>query len=266
MGLNAMIRMTTALCAATLATLPVAGQAMEARDTFVTEYTFSLLGLPLGQSHFRSSVDGNRFTVEGSVRSSGLALVFDKTVAHSRVEGRLTDNGVVPDRYAMNYVSGEKKRATALVFRDGNVIEARVSPKPRKNEKLVPVTAEHLKAVSDPMTASIVRAASPEAVCGRTLHVFDGRMRMDIALSNPQTGDVTIGSYKGPSVTCKAKFIPVAGYRTDRKSIQYLRANDDISVTFARRGSTDVYAPVKASVPTYIGRLTIAATRFGPAD
>lgn len=246
--------------------MPASAQALDSAPTFVTEYTFSLLGLQLGMSRFESAVTGDRFTVEGSVRSAGIGRIFDKTVAHSRVEGLLTGAGVTPVSYAMNYVSGEKKRATALVFREGNVVETRLTPKPRQNERLVPVTAEHLKAVSDPMTASIVRAASPEAVCQRTLHVFDGRMRADIALSEPRTGEVAIGGYRGQSVTCKAKFIPLAGYRKGKKSIEFLRTNDDITVTFARRGSTDIYAPVKASVPTYIGRLTIAATRFGPAD
>ncbi|MCB1512598.1 MAG: DUF3108 domain-containing protein [Hyphomicrobiaceae bacterium] len=261
-----MRHLRTILFATAMAATPAAAQALEAGPAFVTEYRISILGLPLGVSHFESRVDGDRFTVEGTVRSAGIARIFDKTVANSRVEGRMTDEGVQPTSYALNYVSGKKKRAAELVFRNGNVVETRLSPKPRKNDRLVPVGPQHLTAVSDPLTASIVRAGSPEAVCARTLHVFDGQMRMDIALSAPQVGKVRLAGYSGPAVTCKAKFTPVAGYRKGKKSIEFLRTNNNISVTFARRGSTDVYAPVKASVPTYIGTLTIAATRFGPAD
>ncbi|MCB1427182.1 MAG: DUF3108 domain-containing protein [Zhengella sp.] len=261
-----MIRLSTAALAAALAVMPAGADALDAGQTFVTEYAFSLLGLPLGVSHFESSVQGDRFTVEGTVRSAGLARLFDSTVAQSRVEGRLTGDGLAPETYAMSYVSGDRKRSTELTFRNSDVVATRLIPKPPRGERLVPVTAEHLKAVSDPMTAGIVRAASPQAVCQRSLRVFDGRMRMDIVLSDPKPEQVDVSGYRGPAVTCKARFIPVAGYRKGKKAIEFLRDNDDITVTFARRGSTDIYAPVKASVPTMIGRLRISATRFGPAE
>ncbi len=250
------------LAACLLATGTVSGQSLETSKTFLSDYSISMMGLPLGQSSFKTVISGDAYRVDGELRSAGIARIFDKTVANSRVEGVFTDAGAQSKTYSLNYVSGDKKSKSALVFSGGNVVSANVTPKPKMRKSYVPVEEAHMRAVADPLTAAIVKANSLNDVCNRTLRVFDGKMRLDLQLSNPRVASAQVPGFKGETVTCAAKFVPISGYRKGQKSIEFLRTSNGISITFAQNGSTGVYGPLKASVQTYLGQLDITATKF----
>lgn len=250
------------LAALLLATGTVSGQSLEAPKTFVSEYSVSLVGLRVAKSSFITVINGDSYRVDGALRSTGLARMFDKTVARTQVEGVFTDAGAQSKSYSLNYVSGKKHSNAALVFSGGNVVSANVTPKPVARANTVPVEGSHMRAVADPLTAAIVKASSIKEVCNRTLRVFDGKMRLDLKLSNPRIAFAEVPGFKGETVTCAAKFVPIAGYRKGQKAIEFLRASNGISITFAQNGSTGVYGPLKASIQTYLGQLTITATMF----
>ena len=260
-----MLKSALPLAACLLAAGTVSGQTLEAPKTFLSDYSISMMGLPLGQSSFKTVISGDSYRVDGQLRSAGLARIFDKTVAQSRVEGTFTDRGAQSKNYSLSYVSGEKKSKASLVFADGNVVTANVTPKPKMRKSYVPVEEAHMRAVADPLTAAIVKANSINEVCNRTLHVFDGKMRLDLKLSNPRVASAAVPGFKGEAVTCSARFVPISGYRKGQKSIEFLKSNTGISITFAENGSTGVYGPLKASIPTYLGQLDITATKFSLA-
>ncbi|TIO88432.1 MAG: DUF3108 domain-containing protein, partial [Mesorhizobium sp.] len=70
----------------------------------------------------------------------------------------------------------------------------------------------------------------------------------------------------GDTVTCKMGFEPVAGYRKGRKALDFLKNKSRMMVTFAPVGQSGVYAPIRATVGTQIGPLTISARRFEAAE
>lgn len=248
------------LAALSLAALAFIAPAAAGTHAFRADYSVTLLGLPVASASFDSRFEGDRFTIRGSVSSAGLARIFDHTKGTTTVEGAIRNGAVLPASFDADYASGRKKGRTAIRFSGDAVTSVVNEPQKKRNPKTwVAVSQDHLKAVLDPLSSAIVPAAGPEEVCARTIRFFDGELRADLKLS--PAGEAA-GGTKGGRVTCAARFVPVAGYRTDRRQIDYLRDKSRIAVTFAPLGATGLYAPVAASVGTRIGTLRIAATRI----
>ena len=68
--------------------------------------------------------------------------------------------------------------------------------------------------------------------------------------------------YKGEAVTCRGRFVPVAGSHRGNKSLQYLSSKSRIMLKFAQLGKTGIYAPIQATVGTKVGTVTIRARRL----
>ncbi|HEV7254235.1 MAG TPA: DUF3108 domain-containing protein [Mesorhizobium sp.] len=231
-------------------------------EEFRSAYTVSFMGLPVARSEFATVVEPDRFSIEGKLRASGLAKLFDETEGTVMVTGSVSEAGAVAENYRVDYTNGEKKKRTTISFKVGGVAEAvNEPPLKKRTENWVELTPEHLKSVADPISATLVRAPSLGEVCGRTIRVFDGEMRADLELSPAGQGEWN----DRPTVTCRARFVPVAGYRTNRKALDYLAKKSRIEIEFTALGETGLYAPVGASVGTRLGTVTIEAEALDAA-
>jgi hypothetical protein len=260
--------MVNRICLVALFALAAAvpAKASETRN-FLGVYKVSIFGFSIAESRFSSRLDGRDFEIDGTLKSAGLARIFDDTEGMTKVSGYLGQGTIVPVSYQMSYQSGRKRASTQIDFENGRVINVAIRPRHKHTGKnWVPLDADKLAEVTDPLTASMVKANGLADVCNRTLRVFDGEMRADLQLSFLRTRPFSTAGYQGDVVDCKAQFVPVAGYRKNNSGLAYLKAKSRISITFAPLGDSDVYAPVKAEVGTKIGTVLVYATRFGPAE
>lgn len=246
----------SALCAALWLVQPAA-----AAEQFRSSYTVSVLGLKVASSSFQTTLDKDALTIRGSLRSSGLVRLFDDTTGNTTVTARLGKKGVEPGGYDVRYVSGRKKKHTAIRFA-GGVARATNSPPLKKKGNYIELKPGDLKGVWDPMTALILRAETPAMVCGRTIRVFDGETRADLKLLPAGRVPFSTKGFKGDAVRCKVKFIPVSGYRAGKQQIDYLAKRARMEVLFAPMGTGDLWAPVRGTVGTKIGPVKIYATQF----
>lgn len=256
-----------AVSACGLAGMPADAATRRQPKVFHGDYTVSILGLTVARSSFTTRINGDRFLVEGSLSSAGLAELFDDTKGTTTVSGVFFDDVAWPRIFRTQYTSGKKKQFTEISFSQGAVTKTvNVPPLKARGKDWVKVSPGDLAAVADPLSATLIRAAKPDEVCKRRVKMYDGEMRADLALSHVSTGETTVGGYTGPVVTCSARFLPVSGYRKGRKQIDFLKNRSDIKIAFAQLGTTGVYAPVQATVGTEIGTLTIEAGRFEAED
>ncbi len=253
------------MIARTLATMALAGLALPAaaqeRQSFRVDYSVSILGLNIARSTFTSTIGTNDFHLKGRLASSGIAKIFDSTEGTMDVKGALGD-GLQADAYLLNYTSGDKKKRTEVAFSKGAVTKAENVPVRKINPKRwVPLDKSELTSVTDPISASMVRASSLEDVCDRTVRVFDGEMRADLKLSFVGVKPAETTGFSGDAVTCRAQFVPIGGYKIS-KSMDFMKNKSKIVMSFAQLGTTGVYAPIHVTATTEIGTLTIAARRF----
>lgn len=233
--------------------------AVDGKQVYSGEYTVTFLGLPVARSNFVSTFNGNRFNVQGQVSSSGVGKLFDSTTGTSNVSGSFVGGQVQPANFRVQYKSGKKTQTTAIQFAGGRVSKTVNTPALRKRDNWIPLKAGDLRAVTDPISATLIRADSDDEVCKRTLKVYDGQMRVDLRLSYASKGPVS--GVDGEAITCNARFVPVSGYRKNNRSVAYLKDRAKISISFARLGETGVYAPVRAYVSTTLGPVTVKVKR-----
>jgi Protein of unknown function (DUF3108) len=231
-------------------------------ETFKSEYVVSLFGLSVAKSSFTTQLDAKAYAISGTLKSAGLAELFDDTQGTITASGSFGKTNLQPGAYAVNYTSGKKKKRTALGFAKGGVVSVENSPELKKRDPWIEVQPEHLRAAFDPLSAFMVRAASLDSVCNNTLRIFDGEVRADLKLAPAGATTVKTAGYSGPAMTCSIRMVPISGYRKGKKQIEYLRKNTNMSVTFIPIGSTGLYAPALAKVGTQVGTVTIRAKRL----
>jgi hypothetical protein len=252
--------LAAALAAAAL--LPASQAASAAPKKFTADYTVSIYGLTLARTSFTSTLNGNAVSIVGTIATAGLARIIDDTRGTTRVRGHLSENGVAPDSFVIAYKSGKKNKRTEIDFTDGTVTRTLNIPPLKKHKKWVPLSADDLKAATDPLSGIVVRAASPAEVCTKTLRYYDGELRADITFSYAGRKPLTIPGYSGDVTVCTARFTPVGGYKPGNSTIEYLKNEARMTVAFAPMGSTGMFVPVSASVGTKIGTVTVRANRL----
>ncbi|WP_255612883.1 DUF3108 domain-containing protein [Nitratireductor rhodophyticola] len=237
-----------------IALLALAGSARAESETHRFRYSASLFGIPIGKADFTSRLEESRFEVSGRFASAGVARLFDRTDGTVSSKGRLSGRSVVPSSYELAYVSGKKRETTSIRYSRGQVAETVITPKPKKRGKdWIVVSKEDLAGALDPLSALLSPARNAADVCNRRFRVFDGEMRADIVFSPAAKGE-HIGR---DLVTCKARFIPVSGYRKGRSTIAFLRDRARILVAFKPLGTRGHHTPVQARIGTKIGTVHI---------
>jgi hypothetical protein len=231
-------------------------------QTFKSEFSISLYGLPLARTSFTTTVSKKRFTIKGAVNSAGVGAIFDDTRGNISVDGQVGGAGVRPASYALAYVSGKKSKSTNIGFSGGSVVSTQNVPPVWQKGEWIAVEAAHLRAVSDPLTGMVVRATSLGEACKRTVRVFDGQTRADFVMTLLRQATYSTKGFSGPVAECAVRFVPVSGYQKGKKQIDFLRRNKYIRISFAPIGDTGLYAPIAARVGTTVGTVAVDALRF----
>lgn len=255
------LSLATALAVA----LPVAALGAEAATTPTRlVYGLSLAGLPIADADVRFDDHGGRYGFDVAWHTVGLAGIFASASGTLATSGRLVGGRPHPRAYRLIERNGDTPFDVDMTLSGGTVSRLTVEPPAKTGEDIVPVGPEHRRGVSDPLSAALLAGSTPPAaVCDRTLAIFDGWSRWNVALSPKSTSDQAPAGLRGPTVTCAARWVPIAGHRAGHRSVRFMAENRDVEIRFARLEGHDLWIPIEASVGTLIGpvrtRLTSVA-------
>ena len=254
-----------------LATLAGAWPA-QAQGRLDARYVVTLAGLQIGKGAWVIDIAEDQFTAAASGSTSGLLQVFSNGSGSGASRGQMVGGKPVSATYASNVTTDRKTEEIRISIARGNVKDYAVVPPLIDSPERIPVTESHRLAVTDPMTASLIRVPGngdpmrPEA-CQQALSVFDGRMRYDLKLSFKRMDKVQAEKgYEGPVVVCSVHFTPIAGYVPSRPAVKYLIQQRDIEVWLAPIAATRVVVPFRLIVPTPMGTGVMTATQFVTAS
>ncbi len=231
-------------------------------------YTASIAGIPIGSGTWMIEIGEHRYLAAASGSTSGLLRVFVGGQGTSAARGTILGGKLTTSTYAATINTLDSSSSARLTITDGNVKESKVEPPVDDDPERVPVTRAHEEGVLDPMTATLVRTrgnGSPltAEACDRTLSVFDGRLRYDLALAYKRMDAVHAEKgYAGPAVVCSVRFSPLAGYIPSRTAIKYLAKQKDIEIWLVPIAGTHVLVPFRVDGPTPIGKAVLQATQF----
>lgn len=231
-------------------------------------YTASLAGIPIGRGAWVIDFREDQYTAAASGATTGLLKAFAGGVGTTAAGGNVANGQPVPRSYAATITSNKKKDEVEMSIENGTVKDYTVEPVSPPDPERIAITETHRRGVTDPMTASLVRAAgaadpmAPET-CQRSTAVFDGRMRYDLKFAFKRMDKVKADKgYQGPVVVCAVQFTPVAGHIPTRSVIKYLTAMQDMEIWLAPIAGTRILVPFRISVPTPLGMGVLEATQF----
>jgi hypothetical protein len=149
----------------------------------------------------------------------------------------------------------------------GNVKAVQISPPFEDFWGRVPVTAANKRNILDPISALImaVPASKPlvgPAACDRTLPIYDGVVRFDLAMSYRGTRNVAVKGYSGPVSVCSVRYRPISGHKADSQSTRFMANNREIEVWLAPVEPAHIVVPFRVTLRTLAGMAEIQATEF----
>lgn len=248
----------------------VAASAAKAEDVSLrATYAISISGLTIGRIDVKSDFDGNSYDASIRGSTSGPSRIVSDASASMSGTGKFFGARVLPDAFRMETLESGFSTHVSIAMRGGAVTSVSALPPLLQAADRVPVTPQHKKDVVDPLGAFIIPLDRPgvpsgRRACARTVRVFDGWTRYDVPLYYKETkavdGDAT--SYSGRVIVCGARFVPVAGHRAGRKSVEDMANNKRLEVWLAQVGNAPVLVPYRILIGTDLGDLIVTATRF----
>ncbi|GLI92537.1 DUF3108 domain-containing protein [Methylocystis echinoides] len=259
-----MIRMNLRASAMAAVVAGLAGAAQA--ETLKAHYALSLMGISIGNAYASGVLDRN-YRIDISMRTTGLANLVNNTKGAATASGGLTAAGPSPAAYANTTSNEEDVRTVRMSLASNAVRMVEVKPEPWDADQRIPVTDGNKRRVVDPVSALIMSVPQGQeltgpAACNRTIAVFDGVTRFDVALSYAGERSASTAGYSGPVAVCSARYTPIAGHRPDSKSTRYMAENRDMNVWLAPLPESRVVVPIHIDVKTGAGDLVIEASDF----
>jgi hypothetical protein len=259
-------------CAATLlvslACMAAPASAL-AQGKLDAQYTASLAGVPVGKGGWVIEIGDDQYMSATSGVTTGLLRVFASGQGSGIARGYVSNGTLIPSAYAATISADKKTEEMRMTIVGGVVKDLVVTPALPPNPDRIPVTEQHYRGITDPMTASLLRVPgggdllSPDACNNKTTSIFDGRMRYDLTVSFKRMEEVKAEKgYAGPAIVCSVYFNPVAGYIPGRAAIKYLTKLRDMEATMVPIAGTRVMVPFRVAIPTPLGTAALQATQF----
>ena len=236
-------------------------------ETLNAHYSVSLVGLHIGDLSADGTLEPQNYRMQLGAHLTGLAAMVSSVRMALASSGTMRKDKLSPSTYATSAVNSNETRTLRMALKAGTVKAVQIDPPPEFHGERVPVTEANKRNILDPTSALIMpvpmsAALVGPAACERTLPIYDGYARFDIALHYVGQRDVDVAGYHGPVSVCSARYIPVSGHLVNSRSTAFMAQNEGIEVWLAPIEKAHVDVPLKVSMPTMAGQLDIEATDF----
>jgi len=257
---------TAALQAACVA-LGMVSSSPSCAESLKAQYSLSLLGLSFGTAYASGEFEPEKYHIDISMKTSGLANLINNTRGAATASGRLAASGPEPASFAHTLANDYETRSIRMTLAGNAVRALKVEPPPWDASQRIPVTDEQKQHVVDPVSALImsVPAGAPlvgPSACNRTIPVFDGVTRFDVRLSYVETRAAQTKGYEGPVSVCTARYQPISGHRPDSSATRFMAENREMSVWLAPLQKAHAVAPLRINIKTSAGTMSIDAVEF----
>jgi len=246
--------------------LVLAGTApASAQVRFEAQYTLSMAGLAIGKLTWQTRFGTSDYTTLAQGRVAGVLSLLVSGEGTVSVTGQIKDGRPQPMSFASMVVREDERVSVQIGFDGSRVRDLRVDEPPLEDDR-VPITEAHKFGVIDPLSAFLIPGASDPTAregCERTIAMFDGRRRYDLALAFKRTDIIKGEGGSGRmALVCSIKFTPISGHRASSQFVKFLAEGRDIEVWFVPVTGTRILAPVRLSVASLIGNMVLQANAF----
>ncbi|WP_114389725.1 hypothetical protein [Notoacmeibacter marinus] len=225
------------------------------------DYVFSVFGLPAMKIDIDWKGEGSRYAIDGKLRPAGIGRIFGNIKGDLSVDGRMTADGWKPQNFAMGYKGKDPWRGRAQWAGDTlTMLQTEPDNRRKGGSAWVPLDGNAKSGFVDLFTGMVVESDTANGVCGRALDLFDGEMRLKLAMGAPKPVTLRIKGAPKKGIQCAARFTPVAGYSKKSSSRQHL-ARQTITIVWANPVGR-YWVPASAIIPHKDATLRIKASRI----
>ena len=245
----------------------LAASSAHAQGKVNAHYTISMTGVTIGEIAWRIDIGATLYSMSASGKASGVLSVLMNGEGSVAAQGNIAADRLNPSSYKSTIADDDGTITLQMTFADGVATE-RITPQPPEHADRVPITDDDRRGVADPLSAVLLPTklgggALAASDCNRTLKIYDGRRRYNLALSHGRLDKVAVErGYSGPILVCEVVLQPIAGYRADSMIVKYVAGRRNMELWFAPIAGTSIMAPVRVLMPTLIGTLKIQADQF----
>jgi hypothetical protein len=243
---------------------------VRAQGKLKAHYTISMTGVTIGEIVWLVDIGDTLYTTTASGKASGVLSMLVNGEGSVEAQGSIAADRLNPSSYTSTITDEDGTIKLQMTFADGIASET-ITPQPPAHADRVPVTDANRRGAADPLSAVLISTklgggVMAAADCNRTLKIFDGRRRYNLALSYNRMDKVAIErGYSGPILVCGVVLQPIAGYRADSVTVKYIAGRRNMELWFAPIAGTSIMAPLRVLMPTLIGTLKIQADQFEAA-
>jgi hypothetical protein len=250
-----------------LAITALSAASASAQTKLQAHYSVKMTGVTIGEAEWQAEIGPDAYSASASGSASGMLSVLVKGKGTAAVRGAVKNGVLAPASFTSRLVEDKETDELRMTIEDGVATEVVAQGEAPKGER-VPLTDQHRRGIVDPLTALMLTPAGAADVlapenCNRTLPIFDGRRRYNLALSYKRIETVKADKgYAGPVLVCGVVLEPIAGHRPDSMLIKYVAGRRDAELWLAPIGAARVAAPFRLAMPTLVGTMELRATAF----
>jgi len=243
------------------------GAAVALADEFRARYAVSLIGFRIGEVAATGIVGTSTYRINVNAKLTGVAAMISDVKLVLTSSGSVQKDRLAPSSYATTSTNSQGVRTVRMSLDAGNVKSVEIFPPFEERPDRVPVNEAHKRNILDPTSALIMSVPDGEplvgpAACDRTIRIYDGYVRFNIALHYVGLKEVAIEGYSGRVSVGAARYTPVAGHSRDSKSAKFMAENKDIEVWLAPIPRAHVVVPLHVRLMTMAGEAEIEASQF----
>ena len=256
---------------AALAAVPMATVGAQAAETTLkADYLITIAGITIGRVDAESRFTDSGYAATITGQTYGISRLVSDAHAELVGNGLVRGTQVSPATYNLDTDEKGFRTHVSMAMQGGSVVDLSTAPRLIPFPDRIPVTPAQKRNVVDPVGAFMVPVSQPRAVtgpvaCDRTVRVFDGWQRYDVKLffkDSQHVNNEGTGAYSGEVFVCGARYIPVAGHRRGRQSVQYMADNKRLEVWLVPVDGTRFLVPYRILIGTQMGDLVIVSRGF----
>lgn len=230
------------------------------------KYDVSLTGLKVGEGALSIDMKDGGYSINGQGEMAAFGSLVSDGWGRVNASGVATANELKPNSFVLVAEEDGKPMSVNLALRQGDVTGRTVQPPQDRMNERVKVEDKHKRGIVDPLSAVLFPAPSGPArtSCNRTIEIYDGKDRYDVVMRYKSQYQARGGKkkYKGKVLVCSARYLPIAGHRPGRKTIQQLAANKSMEIHLGEIPGQPYMLLYKASLMTPVGKAVVQNVKF----
>lgn len=223
-------------------TAPVAATPASVQRNFEVDYGIHLgmMG-EVGEARLRINTNGPNYAATLNRQAIGVARwAVGNGQDYSQISrGQITEQGVQPSSYERK--GGKRGRIVRVAFTGSDVVTT-ATPALGSMGNPPASRAQRLEAMDDVSAfVSMIYAVGPGDPCARTVKIFDGRQRYDLAMRPNGAVRVNVNGFRGEGRRCSVTYRALAGF-TDPVTV-----SGPLTFVFAPVGA-NAWAPTRVEM------------------